>query len=622
MQVFTASLFIAMYKPALFQKRKIPFWAADVVALLGLAVYIAQSIYFAYNTVSNLDEGAYLLKGYLFATGKYSPFDPGISMGKAPLAFLIPGYVQLLFGPGLRTGRYLAVFFGVMAVIGTWVAARRLGGKWLAAGAVWTLALSPVVIKYYSGASTQSTVACLLAWMLALALGEKRSFWELTLAGFLAGVMMMVRQNMLPVFPLLIAYAFWQHGKKAWGLTAAGVFVTAFFFFLYWPLILQLWTWLPFINIPAEFRYTGSWNPVRWMPQVSLHSRFLSFFQAFRFNFIPLAGSLISILFIAKINKWKSRADVNAAIFLFLLFFGLLYMHFTASIVMRYCVFCFSPYIAFFNVAGILLVVVLVKSWEDKPRALSLILLVLIFLIVAAGIGFSAFEQIGGTLVNLPAPRIREMRIMPGFVTWRELLSNGFHLGLNESMRFVSAAFGFLVGLLTLLVGYIIWRWRWRAVSTFGMFFAGMTLLLGVVFSPVLHGRVNDCDTDVIAANEQVGEYLGEIIPDGSLVYWHGGLSAAPLLYLPDVKIFPPQINAGYTFLSGSDTAEAYKFGYWNEEMDEKWKATADFFIIEDQYYPAWKEFFDPDQFDEFPRSPVGTSCLPESHVRIFRRNK
>jgi hypothetical protein len=123
-------------------------------------------------------------------------------------------------------------------------------------------------------------------------------------------------------------------------------------------------------------------------------------------------------------------------------------------------------------------------------------------------------------------------------------------------------------------------------------------------------------------ANEQIGEHLNSIIPQGSLVYWDGGLSAAPFLYMPGVKIFPPQINSAYSFISNGDTAQLFKFGWWNEEMNAEWKATADFFIIEDQRYNAWKDFFNPDQFDEFPRSPVGTSCLEGSTLRIFRRSR
>ena len=214
-------------------------------------------------------KGHILLKGILFATGEYHPFDPGISTNKAPLAFLIPGYVQLLFGAGLRTGRYLAVFFGVMAVLGTWVAARRMGGKWLAAGAVWVFASSPTVIKIYSGGATQSTIACLLAWSLALSLGEKRPLWQLILSGFLAGLTMLVRQNMLPFLPLLALYAFWQHGWKSLWLLISGMAVVVVVHIMYWPEILQLWYWVPFIQLPAQVIYSGGGSTI-WTPEVSL----------------------------------------------------------------------------------------------------------------------------------------------------------------------------------------------------------------------------------------------------------------------------------------------------------------------------------------------------------------
>jgi hypothetical protein len=608
-----------MNKIAFFQKREIPVWAAEAAAGLGLLVYFIQALFFAHNTISNLDEGAYLLKGLLFATGEYRPFAPGISTMKAPLAFLIPGYVQLAFGAGVRTGRYLALFFGVMAVLGVWVAARRLGGKWLAAGAVWVFASSPMIIKFYSG-STQSTVACLLAWTLVFTLGEKRAFWQLALGGFLAGLLLLVRQNMLPVLPLLAVYAFWQHGKKAFGLLICGAAIVAWVHFIYWPDILQLWYWVPLAKIPAQVVYSGGGSPV-WTPTINLDTRLISIFQAFRFHFIALVGTVIAFLLAPKlIGGWKSRADFRTSLFLFALFLGLLYMHSIAAIGNDYCVFCFSPYIAFFNVAAILLIVVSVKSWNWRPHVLIQILLLGAFLVAAAGMGFSAFENIGSALLQLPAPRVRDFRILAGFTTWKNILANGLRLNYTESMRYASAAFGLILGVLTMLVGYIIWRRAARNSANFGAFFAGAILIAGVVFSPALHGNVKDCASDVILANEQIGAHLRDVIPAGSLVYWDGGLSAAPLLYLPGVKIFPAQINSAYTFLSHGETKQLEKFGMWNEEIDAQWKATADFFIIEEKRYLAWKEFLNPDQFDEFRRSPVGASCAKESGVRIFRR--
>jgi hypothetical protein len=607
---------------AIFQKRNWPIWTADAVALIGLVVYFVQSMAFAHTTASNLDEGAYLLKGFLFATGKFHPFDPGISTNKGPLAFLIPGYVQLLFGPGLRTGRYLAVFFGVMTVLGTWVAARRIGGKWLAAGAVWVFASSPMIIKIYSGGATQSTIACLLAWSLALALGEKRSLWQLMLSGFFAGLTMLVRQNMLPVLPLLALYAFWQHGWKALWLLISGAAVVAAIHIMYWPEILQLWQWVPLIQLPAQIVYSGG-GSIIWTPEVYLDSRMLSVFQAVRFHFVALVGSVASILLWPKLSAWKSRADFRVSLFLLVLFWGLLYMHAMAAIGQDYCVYCFTPYIAFFNVAGILLVVVSVKSWNWRPSFAVQILLIIGLLIVFGGMGFSAFEDIGNPLLNLPAPRMRDLNILPGFITWWEILSNKFHMSRNSAMRYASASFGFFVGVSVMVISYIIWRRMWRdSLMKFAAFLAPAVLVLGLVISPVLHGSLaaRDCASDVILDNEHIGEHLRSIIPRGSLVYWEGGLSAAPLLYLPGVDIFPAQINDGYSFISNGNTAELYKFGYWNEEMDAEWKATADFFIIEEWRFNNLSDFFNPNQFDEFPRSPTGTSCLEGSTLRIFRR--
>ena len=50
-----------------------------------------------------LDEGLYFEKGYLFAQGKYEPFeDYGPLTNHMPLSFMIPGWAQNIFGAGLR----------------------------------------------------------------------------------------------------------------------------------------------------------------------------------------------------------------------------------------------------------------------------------------------------------------------------------------------------------------------------------------------------------------------------------------------------------------------------------------------------------------------------------------
>jgi len=605
--------------------RKWPARTVDFLAFLGMGAYLVQAVLYAYTTISNLDEGAYLLKGFLFATGQYHPFGPGISTNKAPLAFLIPGYAQLIFGPGLRTGRFLAVFFGFMAVVGTWVAARRLGGRWLAVGAVWVIASSSAVIKIYSMGATQSTIACMLAWSLAFVLGEKCPSWQLILSGVLAGLMMMVRQNMMPVLPLLIVYAFWQHGRRAFWLFVPGALVVAYTFYVYWPDILQLWTWVPLIKIPSEVLYGGGGVSV-WNPEISVISRLLSIFQAFRFHFIALFGSITVFLLWVRPARWRSIVEFRIGLALIVLFWGLLFMHFMAAIVMDYCVFCFKNYIAFFNIAGILLVAASVRSWNWHMPVFTQFLLVTSSLILFSGIGYSAFEDIGSFALSLPAPRIRDQWILPGFITWQDMLSYGFNLDVNLAKKYASALFGLLVGLLFIFLVYGWWRRVWRASNgtSFGAFYTASLLIAVIFFSPIISGSYGkpDCRSNVILANEKIGEHLRSIIPTGSMVYWNGGLSTAPLLYLPGVKIFPAQINNGYSYKQGGDTAELYRFGFWNDEMNAEWKANADFFLLEEERYPGWKEFLSPTEFDEYAPTAVGTSCLENTRLRIFKRKE
>src|SRR5215211_9173036 len=187
----------------------------EVITVIGVIFYITQSWYFANSLDSIGDEGSYLYKGYMFARGDYEPFQEyTFWTNKAPLAFLIPGYIQLWFGPGLREARYFAMLVGILMLIGVYITANRLAGKAWAALAVWVFALSSAQISIYSEALSQGLIACMMAWMFVLTLGEDRPLWQLSLGSALSIVIVMTRQNMAVVPALLVGYIFWQYGAK------------------------------------------------------------------------------------------------------------------------------------------------------------------------------------------------------------------------------------------------------------------------------------------------------------------------------------------------------------------------------------------------------------------------
>jgi len=616
-----------MISPKLFNK-ELPSWLPLILAGVGAILYLIQAIIYAHTTVSSLDEGSYLIKGMFYLNGVYKPFEPyGPLTNKAPFAFLIPGIAEYLFGAGLRTGRYFSIFLGLLTILGVWITARRWTNTWLAALTVWVFALSPMIIKLHARAVSEVIIACILAWICVLVLDKERPLWQVILASALAAIAVFTRQNMAPILPFLILYTFWQHGKQKglWAFAAGSFFFLAFHVF-YWPRVMTIWApWLPENLTPFldPFRIPTDSVPI-WDPNIDFWNRLNSFFQGLRYHFIPLLGGLFGLILLPPRADWRSAPAMRAAVFLAVSYFVLAAMHGWAAIASQYesysCVFCFSNYLGFFDPLGILFfVIAFAYAWNQNPNRVVKILSILVVLVVATGIGYSLFEQVGNGLLNLPiVPRVRSGGI--GFVAIVDALTQGLDMPLVQVKRWISSSLGFLVGFAVLLASLFIWKRAQR--SNFTLTLVNSFLVAGFALSPVLHlgeSRL-DCNTDIIRDHEELGSYLASIIPAGSLVYWDGGNAYTPMIYVPKARIFPPQINDGYTFHIGGDPDVLYYFSHWNAELDARWRAKADIFIIEAKRYANWKDFLTPQEFQEFAKPTASPSCNEGAELRIFQR--
>jgi len=109
------------------KENKTLYW---IILIVVCCTFIFQAFSLAHHLPSRVDEGSFLIKGYYFISGKYKPFeDYGPWTNNMPLAYLIPGIPQYLIGPGLRTGRYFAIFIAATTLIGLWVLIYRLRGN-------------------------------------------------------------------------------------------------------------------------------------------------------------------------------------------------------------------------------------------------------------------------------------------------------------------------------------------------------------------------------------------------------------------------------------------------------------------------------------------------------------
>ncbi len=604
------------------------------MALLGALLYLIQAWHYAHTTIPGLDEGSYLFKGYLYLHGIYEPFQPyGPLTNKAPLAFLIPGLAEYIFGAGLRTGRYFAVFLGFLTVLGTWITVRRWTGRWLAAASVWVFALSPMIIKIHAITASEVIIACMLAWMCVFILAEERSLWQIVIGSILGTFAVLTRQNMVVVLPLLILYVFWQHGKQkgiASFFTCSVVFLA--FHIYYWPNILTIWApWLPENLTPFldPFRLPKDATPI-WNPSIDFWNRTIAFFQGIRYHFIPVVGSIFALIFLLRQRDWKTDPAKRAAIFLALLYFTLFAMHAWAAVASQYesysCVYCFTPYLTFFDPLGIILSAIVISvAWkqESSSRALQVIAILLI-LILSVGIGLSLFDNIGASILNLPVPRMRDGQFLSGTTLLVDFITNKFGLALTLTKRYLASAIGLIVGIGVLLIASLISRRLKDVQDRPGYAFVALYLflVLGLFLSPVLNaGRSRaDCEQNILSANEQLGAHLASVIPADSLVYWDGGLSFAPMVYVPNVRIFPPQINDGYTYRIGGDPDTLFRFSHWNSELNDQWMSSADVFIIEAKRYSTWKKYFNPQEFEEYQKPITAPSCEVGAGLRIFHR--
>jgi len=616
----------------------------DLLAAVAALLYFLQSKFYASTQLSVLDEGAYLLKGFWFATGQYVPYQEfGPFTNHMPLAFLIPGYIQAWFGPGLATARAFAIIIGMIFILGLWLLTRRWGGSLAGALSIGVLALNPALIKIYSVAVTQGLIVALLVWTLYYALGANRKQWHINLGVALAALMALTRLNMSPVLFLLLIYIFWQHGRKIFIKAAiVGLGIWLLGHALYWPGILQMWAnYTPHLITPFldPWRVPAEALP-SWTSGADVRGRILSLLETLRFHFVPLMAAATAWLFWPKRSNWRSESDYRAAYFVSFLLAVLLGMHAIASLGADYCVFCFPLYTAFYSVLGILLLIML---WPhigaDLTVARQGMLRMTLFLfpvLVALGSYFSLGSAIPPRqwvrqLLITEVPRISGGALQSGRLPFWGLLENRFGHTYVESFRLVENVLAIIIfGALGILVGLIILRlaqqskaiWH-RWIQHASLQGPVLLLVLGALLSPsaLLGGGYQsyDCDQNIIQAYEQLNSEMAGIVESGDLIFWRGGRSAVPLLYLDDVYTFPPQLNGDYTYRLGGEAEPLARAGLWGSALLDQWLHEADIILIERDLFRTWlQEAIENGPYELKGETQALIECSPRSEILIY----
>ncbi|MBI3158238.1 MAG: hypothetical protein HYZ26_01400 [Chloroflexi bacterium] len=581
---------------------------AILLALLGGLVYAVLAVIIAHNTPTLLDEGAYLTKGYWYVSGQYEMYgDYGPWDNQMPLAFLIPGAVQVWVAAGLRSARYFNVLLSLLLLGGVWLGAKRLSNPWWAAFAVWTLALNPITIQSYIYAATQILGALLLAWALAFAFDPERRFAQLAASVVLLALLVMTRITLIHVPLFFMIYFLWRDGLRTalkLAFIAGVVFITLNL--LYWPGILDMW--VRFLPITKVAPAAAQFEPPRgaenfWLVEADAISRLASFWYGVRFTFLPVLAILFGLfmLFARRLDP-KSWQFKTAAVF-YPMLLVLFWIHADASVSGTYCVFCFQGYLAFFAFLGVMLFAMLMHTgaaWRAGwPRVAFGWAAALSAVALLTGWGFAtrAF-WIDKVLSPLNVQRVFMVLRLPtasgfqrAFFWARDTYGLTDKTTLDFLMPFARqygpAVIGLLIALALLaLVALVRWGLARRGLAPRPYGQALMAALFGfaLVLSPTplmgLDYPVQRCG-DVLAAQEEIGAGLRALVPEGALVFWGGFKSAAPLLYILDwAETYPSQVNGSYSFRLAGDDEELERYGFWSPTLRDRWLENADILLL------------------------------------------
>lgn len=570
------------------------------------------------------DEFLYLFKGDQFVRGVYYPYQEyGFYMNKMPISFYLFGLAQQIGGVGLRTGRLFSIVAAFSAIAVYWKITTKLTGKWGGLFIILAFVINPSLMGIYGLADSQAIAAFFFAVCLWIITIDTPKTWHIILNAFFTAVLILTRVNLFPMAFFIIAYNFWANGKRA-----GFVSLLSFIIFLiighlpFLPGILQVW-----INpLPQAIKdLIPFYEPVSgievWAPDVKLITRLHSFWETVRLNFISIVGFLDALLF-WRLDRKNIDKPQKRIICLSTLFGILFLLHAWETLAKERCVYCLTPYYAFFYGLGILIFILSISQWDIRNRIRNRWAFFLNLLVIA-GVGFSTCTDLGISFLKFQVPRIKGFQFLSGTTEISALLRNKFAIPLDLQKLILPPLFFLVIGVLLFIVGTIINRFVLKRKISSIFLFCVVVLLVGFLLTPtaLLSGSYyrGQLTCNTIPNLELVASHLAQEIPTGASIYWGSTSGAYPLLYLTDFNYFPSQLETVYSQRIGGEADALEKQGYWNEISSDRWLAEADIILVNNEDFPAnLQEKIDPGQFDELLSTPPLECQNPLSFFRIY----
>jgi hypothetical protein len=257
----------------------------------------------------------------------------------------------------------------------------------------------------------------------------------------------------------------------------------------------------------------------------------------------------------------------------------------------------------------------------ELSRFRTIIVFIVITLLIY-GIGFSSHEDLSSDFAKIMIERLDRVYV------WNALL---YFTKLPHLVLF-RTSFMLLVSSLVVLVGGIALVLVHRRLNNeqagggkIGLVALNIFLIAGLILSPTgVLGKGSDffdCGgTDVFESYEEAGRELSTVIEPGSNIYWEGR-SLAIFLYMPEVQIYPPQMNHVHSFNYGGDADTLLRFSKWNDELAETWLADADYILVQNtEKVYLTDEMLESEKYVKVMSTPKLEKCRWQSVINVYKR--
>jgi hypothetical protein len=279
-------------------------------------------------------------------------------------------------------------------------------------------------------------------------------------------------------------------------------------------------------------------------------------------------------------------------------------------------------YVGYFDFLGLMMLVIAVPLLLKQLTAIRQTIIFVVISLLILGIGFSSHEDLSSDFAKAMIERL------DGTYIWGAMIH---YITLPQLILF-RVTFVLLVSALVIVVGavalgliYRHFKDRGLVGGRIGILALNLFLILGLILTPTgVLGLGNDffnCEgTDVFASYRKAGAELSQVIQPGSKIYWEGRIPAI-FLYMPDVKVYPPQLNHVHSYYIGGDSNALRRYSQWNDKLAGQWLEEADYILFQNtEKVYLTDAMLESGKYVKVMSAPKAEKCRWQSVIQVYKR--